>query len=56
MLKDFLNQRPAFFQLHQSVRVRREGASCAGALFSLHCYDGFMACRVYGLMVCYIYC
>ena len=22
ILKDFLNQRPAFFQLHQSVRVR----------------------------------
>ena len=27
-----------------------------GCLFSLHCYDGFMACRVCGLMVCYIYC
>lgn len=55
-MKDFLNQRSAFFQLRQSVRVRREGASCAGALFSLHFYDGFMACRVCGLMVCYIYC
>ena len=24
-MKDFLNQRPAFFQPHQSVRRRREG-------------------------------
>lgn len=24
-MKDFLNQRPAFFRLHQSVRRRREG-------------------------------
>ena len=56
LLKDFLNQRPAFFRLHQSVRRRREGHPARVPFFYLHCYDGFMACRVYGLSVCYIYC
>lgn len=29
-MKDFLNQRPAFFQPHQSVRRRREGHDVYG--------------------------